>query len=64
MTTNTHKIFRLNQTDVPKIVNVLCDSFFDYPVMRFVIDSEADYQHKLKILINFFVMARRYKEDS
>lgn len=63
MTNKTRKIFRLNQTDVPQIVKVLCDSFFDYPVMRFVIDSAADYQHKLKILINFFVMARIFRQE-
>jgi len=63
MTKNTHLIFRLNQTEVPQIVSVLCDSFFDYPVMRFVIDSDTDYLHKLRILINFFVMARIFREE-
>ena len=63
MVNTTYKILRLSKEDVPKIVAVLCDSFFDYPVMRFVINSEINYPHKLKILINFFVMARIIRKE-
>ena len=63
MENNTHKIFRMNKKNVPEIVDVLCDSFFDYPVMRFVIDSEVNYSHRLRTLINFFVMARIIREE-
>ena len=59
----THEIFRINKKHVPEIVDVLCDSFFDYPVMRFVIDSEINYSQRLRILINFFVMARIIREE-
>ncbi|MFC2119938.1 hypothetical protein ACFLQ4_02590 [Bacteroidota bacterium] len=58
------EIYQLNKQDVPNIVNVLCDSFAGYPVMRFVINSETNYDHRLKILINFFVMARIFREEA
>ena len=57
------EIFLLNKNDVPNIVNILCNSFASYPVMRFVLDSETNYDHRLKILIHFFVMARIFREE-
>ncbi len=58
-----HEIFRLDEQDVPEIVDVLCESFADYPVMRFVIGPAAGYDRKLKILMHFFVMARLYRDE-
>jgi ribosomal protein S18 acetylase RimI-like enzyme len=40
-------------------VAVLCDSFYDYPVMRHVIGAAGDkYDKRLQALIGFFVAAR------
>lgn len=40
-------------------VAVLCDSFYDYPVMRHVIGAAGDeYDQRLQTLIGFFVAAR------
>lgn len=58
------QIFLMDQEDVPEIVNVLCDSFADYPVMRFVLASETNYDYRLKVLINFFVMARVFRKET
>jgi len=58
------EIYLLNKQDVADIVDVLCDSFASYPVMRFVLGSETNYDHRLKILINFFVMARIFREEA
>ena len=47
-----------------QFVNVLCESFFDYPVMRFVLgDSSGDYEKRLGTLIHFFVMARALRRE-
>lgn len=46
-----------------QVVDVLCESFVDYPVMRFVIGPEADYERRLQTLITFFVMARVYRNE-
>jgi len=43
---------------VPEIVSVLAESFFDYPVMRFVLASGPDYATRLEQLVTLFVMAR------
>lgn len=49
----------LNESDVAEAVDVLCEAFVDYPVMRFVLGSRTlDYEDALRELIRFFVMAR------
>jgi ribosomal protein S18 acetylase RimI-like enzyme len=64
MDKKTSEIYLLKKQDVPDVVNVLCDSFENYPVMRYVLISETNYEHRLKILINFFVMARVFREEA
>lgn len=45
-------------------VSVLCDAFHDYPVMRFVLGSEApDYDARLRRLIGFFVGNRALRGE-
>jgi len=59
----TH-VQKLDPTCVPEVVDVLTDSFFDYPVMRFVLgDRGASYGEHLGILVNFFVMARVFRHE-
>ena len=53
------EVLTLEPTAVPDVVDVLCESFFGYPVMRYVLGEEAmDYEERLKTLVHFFVMAR------
>ncbi|MCI0435507.1 MAG: GNAT family N-acetyltransferase [Gemmatimonadetes bacterium] len=55
---------RVPRADAPRVVEVLCDAFHDYPVMRFVIgDSGAAYAARLSRLIGFFVAARALRND-
>ncbi|UCD25592.1 MAG: GNAT family N-acetyltransferase [Gemmatimonadota bacterium] len=45
-------------------LDVLCDSFYDYPVMRHVVgDVGDDYDGKLRTLIGFFLAARVLREE-
>jgi GNAT superfamily N-acetyltransferase len=44
-------------------VGVLCDAFSDYPVMRFVLGPEADYDLRLRTLVGFFVAARTLRQE-
>jgi GNAT superfamily N-acetyltransferase len=53
----------LGTGDVPEVVDTLCESFYDYPVMTFVLGRRADYSGDLKTLINFFVMARVLRDE-
>jgi GNAT superfamily N-acetyltransferase len=41
-----------------EIVSVLCDSFHDYPVMRYVVGPDGDIDERLRRLIDFFVFRR------
>lgn len=45
------------------VVSVLVESFFDYPVMRFVVGSSDDYARRLQRLVRFFVLARVVREE-
>ena len=59
MTEESAGVFRLSGDDATEVTDILCESFFDYPVMRFILGGDAaDYRKHLKTLIHFFVMAR------
>jgi hypothetical protein len=53
----------LGEDDVPKIVDVLYEAFAEYPVMRFVLGSSDGYSHRLRDLVQLFVMARVLCEE-
>ena len=44
--------------DVPDVVDVLSEAFFDYSVMRFVLGQRPDYAERLPQLVALFVAAR------
>ena len=56
-------IARLHRSDVPAVVDVMCEAFFDYPVMRFVLGA-GDYSERLRVLIGLFVTARALRGDA
>lgn len=59
MTERTEQVLRLEERDLPQVVEVLADSFFDYPVMRFILDQAApDYSGRLRTLVGFFARSR------
>ncbi len=46
------------------MIDVLCDAFFDYPVMRFVLGPERpDYEADLRTLVSLFVRARVFRRE-
>jgi len=56
-------VLQLEPTRVPDVVDVLHESFFDYPVMRYVLGECADYDGDLRTLVHFFVMARVFRGE-
>lgn len=44
--------------EVPEVVEVLAEAFFDYPVMRWVLGADAPYPERLSRFITLFVRAR------
>lgn len=57
------RVDTLGRADVSDVVSVLSESFFDYPVMRFVLGFEGDYSARLETLITFFAMARVFRDE-
>ena len=57
-------VFKLTEEHVPEVTRVLCEAFYDYPVMRYVIgDGQDDYARQLNTLVHFFVMARVLRNE-
>lgn len=53
----------LGESDVADAADVLCESFYDYPVMRFALGTPDNYDHQLRTLIHFFVMSRVFRKE-
>jgi len=66
MADHLREIRVLDAHEVPDVIDVLAESFFDYPVMRFVLDDDdptVGYDQRLRTLIGFFVMARVLRQE-
>ena len=62
---STPAVQRLDAASAPHVVDVLRESFYDYPVMRFVLGrGTPDYPQRLATLVRLFVMARVYREET
>ena len=53
----------LEPGEVDDFIDVLHESFFDYPVMRFVLGDGPEYGEQLRTLIHFFAMARVLRQE-
>ena len=51
-------VIPLSQDRLPEAVAVLCDAFYDYPVMRFITGAAPEYDQLLHQLVTMFVSAR------
>jgi ribosomal protein S18 acetylase RimI-like enzyme len=60
---NDVQVTRLSTAQTEDAVSVLCDAFRDYPVMRYVLGANGDYDRRLRTLIGFFVSARVYRHE-
>jgi GNAT superfamily N-acetyltransferase len=56
-------IERVPPTAAEQVVDVLCESFRAYPVMRYVLGESADYDARLRQMIGLFVTARVLLDD-
>lgn len=54
---------RVPSAETDAVVAVLCDAFYDYPVMRYVLGSSGSYDDRLRRLIGFFVSARVLRHE-
>ena len=52
-------VLTLGAENAPEVTRVLCEAFYDYPVMRYVVGGTHDeYERRLRTLVHFFVTAR------
>jgi ribosomal protein S18 acetylase RimI-like enzyme len=62
--TGTTYVERLPADRAQEAVEVLCESFHDYPVFEYVIGEAGDeYDRRLHALIEYFVAVRFYREE-
>jgi len=57
------RIIRLAAADVPRVVDVLAEAFYHYPVMRFVLGPAGAYDRRLRTLVDLFVQARALRDE-
>lgn len=58
-------VLRLDPGEVASVVDVLCESFFDYPVMRWVLaPASGGYADLLRDLLRYFVTARVIRDEA
>ena len=56
-------VSRLDQGQVPGVVDVFTDAFSDYPVMRYVLGPAEPYEERLRRLVELFVSSRAYRNE-
>ena len=49
--------------NIPEITNVLCEAFYTYPVMKYVLGEKEDYDRRLRKAVTFFVSARALRKE-
>lgn len=57
-------VLSLGEEHVPDVMRVLCEAFYDYPLMRYILlGQHDDYERRLSRLVHLFVMARVLRND-
>lgn len=49
--------------NIPEITDVLCEAFYNYPVMKHVLGEKGDYDDRLRKMVTFFVSARALRKE-
>jgi len=49
--------------NIPEITDVLCDAFYNYPVMNYVLGEKENYDKRLLKLVKLFVSARALRQE-
>jgi len=57
------RVREIESARIAEVVDVLCDAFYEYPVMQFVLGATPDYSDRLEKLVTFFAMARVYRDE-
>lgn len=57
------KALNLYEQNIPEITDVLCEAFYNYPVMKYVLGEKEDYDTRLRKAVTFFVSARALRKE-
>lgn len=53
----------LSERNTSEVVSTLSKAFYDYPVMRYVLENKVNYDERLQKLVGFFVAARVLRNE-
>jgi GNAT superfamily N-acetyltransferase len=56
-------VLNLSKENIPEITSVLCEAFYNYPVMKYVLGEKEDYDKRLCKMVTFFVSARALRKE-
>jgi GNAT superfamily N-acetyltransferase len=57
------KVENLFLENIPEVADVLCEAFYNYPVMKYVLKEKKDYDDRLRKMVTFFVTARALRNE-
>lgn len=57
------EVLNLSLNSIPEITDVLCEAFYNYPVMKYVLGETEDYDIRLRKTITFFISARALRNE-
>ncbi|MCW9094346.1 MAG: GNAT family N-acetyltransferase, partial [Ignavibacteriaceae bacterium] len=57
------EVVNLYKANAAEITDVLCEAFYDYPVMKYVLGEKDDYDNRLHNLVGFFVANRALRKE-
>ena len=57
------KVVNLSKNNIPTVSDVLCEAFYNYPVMKYVLGEKVDYVSRLCRRVKFFVSARALRKE-
>ena len=53
----------LSEPNIPEITDVLCEAFYNYSVLKYVLAEKEDSDNRLRKMVTFFVSARALRKD-
>ena len=56
-------VVNLYEENIPEVTDVLCEAFYNYPVMKYVLGDKEEYDDRLRKAVTFFITARALRKE-